>query len=227
MYCSFLQRRPVDVARAPVGVGRQPHGERLGEVLVWMALRVPAVEVQDVAFAVRLGRVVVRILHVGRAEDTLAAQPVPQPVGVVDGVPGFVAEDLQAPLRRAALDLEHLGPLELLQPRVGQVEGNRHARHAVGREPFGGKPEVRVEPRQPAGGQLAAKLGDDGLERAALDADVQIADPQIHQLVVGPGGPFRLCHSGGSAPQSTGCRALPATRPGVWPTRPAVIYPSG
>ena len=56
----LLERRPVGVARAPVGLRVQPDGERLGEVLVGMALRVPAVEVQDEALAVRLRRVVVR-----------------------------------------------------------------------------------------------------------------------------------------------------------------------
>ena len=38
---------------------------------------------------------------------------------------------------RAALDLEHLGSFELLEPRVGQIERNGDARHTVGREPFG------------------------------------------------------------------------------------------
>src|SRR5690242_7204008 len=45
-----------------------------------------------------------------------------------------------------------------------------------------------------AGRELRPQLGNPGLQRAAFDRDVQIADPQVHQLVVGPGRPFRLCH---------------------------------
>jgi len=38
---------------------------------------------------------------------------------VVDGVSGFMPEDAHAPLVLAAFDLEHLGVLQLLEPRVG------------------------------------------------------------------------------------------------------------
>ena len=93
-----------------------------------MALRVPAVEVQHEALAVRLRRVVLRILHVGRAEDLLAPPPLPQLVGVVDRVARLVAQDLQAPLGRAPFDLEHLRALELLEPGMREVERDRDAR---------------------------------------------------------------------------------------------------
>ena len=123
-----------------------------------MALRVPAVEMQDEALAVRLRRVVVGILHVGRAEHLLTAPPLAQLVGVVDGVPGLVAQDLHAPLGRAAFDLEHLRALELLEAGMRQVERDRHARDAVGREPLGRQPEMRLEPAQPAGVELGLQL---------------------------------------------------------------------
>ena len=58
----LLQRGPVLVAPAPLGSRVQPHRKRLGEVLVGMALRVPVVDVQDEAAAVRLGRVELGVL---------------------------------------------------------------------------------------------------------------------------------------------------------------------
>jgi hypothetical protein len=80
------------------------------------------------------------------AEQLLASPPAAQAVGVLDGVAGLVAQDAHAPLGRAALDLAHLAALELRQPRVGEIERNGDARHAVGRVPFVGQPEVRAEP---------------------------------------------------------------------------------
>ena len=187
----LLERRPVGVARPPVGVRVQPDRERLGEVLVGMALRVPAVEMQHEALAVRLRRVVVGILHVGRAEHLLPPPPLPQLVGVVDGVPGLVAQDLHAPLGRAAFDLEHLRPLELLEPGMRQVERDRDARDAVGREPLRRQPEMRLEPAQPARVELASAAAAMRASSALPSiVTLELADPQIQQLVVRPGGPF-------------------------------------
>ena len=102
-----LQGRPVGIALAPLRVRVEPHRERLGEVLVGMALRVPGIEVQHEALAVGLGAVL------GDTRPTTAEQLEPlaaalQLVGVVDGVAGLVAQDLDAPVVGAAFDLEHL-----------------------------------------------------------------------------------------------------------------------
>ena len=185
----LLQRRPVRVAAPPVGIRVEPHRERLREVLVRVALRVPAVEVQDEALAVGLRRVVVGILHVRRAEELLAPPPLTQLVGVVDGVSRLVPQDLQAPRVGAPLDLEHLRAFELLEPRMREVERDRHTRHAVGREPFRGQPEVRLK-GEAARVELALQLCDSWLERAALDRHAELGDAQIEQLLVGPGRPL-------------------------------------
>ena len=185
----LLQRRPVPVAAPPVGIRVEPDRERFREILVRMALRVPAVEVQDEALAVGLRRVVVGILHVRRAEDLLAPPPLTQLVRVVDGMSGLVPQDLQAPRVRAPLDLEHLGAFELLEPRMREVEGNRHTRYPVGREPLRREPEVRLE-REAAGVELALQLCNSWLEGTALDRHAELGHPQIEQLLVGPGRPL-------------------------------------
>ena len=177
------ERRPVGVALPPVRVGRQPDREGLGEVLVGMALRVPGVEVEDEAPAVRPRRVVLRIGLEVAAEELLAPPPPAQAVRVVDRVAGLVAQDAHAPLRGAALDLEHLVQLEAREPRVREVERNRDARHAVGREPLVGEPEVRPEDGAPRG-ELARELGDALLELGALDVQIEIAEAQVEQSLV-------------------------------------------
>ena len=208
----LLQRRPVGVAGAPVGRRVQPDRERLGEVLVGMALRVPAVEMQHEALAVRLRVVILRIRLVRRAEDLLAPAALPQLVGVVDGVAGFVAQDAHAPLRRAPFDLQHVGALEPLQAGMRKVEGDRHAGDAVGREPLVREPEMRPEALEPARVELLLQLGEALGQHAVVDGDAKLAHPQIEELLVRPvlpllsrehrrlRHPFSLGHSGRVAP---------------------------
>ena len=84
----------------------------------------------------------------------------------------------------AALDLEHLRELQLLQPRVREVERDRDAGDAVGREPLVGQPEMRAE-RQISRGQLGVKLVGPCRQLRALDADVELTELQIEQMFVG------------------------------------------
>ena len=143
----------------------------------------------DEALAVGFRRVVLRILQVRRSEDLLAPAPLAQFVRVVDCVARFVPQDLHAPFGRAPFDLEHLRLFEFLEPRVGEVEGNRDAGHAVGREPFVRQPEVRPE-AEAAHLQVAIEFLDARLERAAFDRHAKLRHAQLEQFIVGPPGPF-------------------------------------
>ena len=156
-----------------------------------MALRVPVVDVQDEAAAVRLRRVELRIGDRRRAEQRLAAPAPPQQIGVVDGVADFVAQDAHAPGRRAAFDLEHLLALEPRQPRMREVERDGDARHAVRREPLVRQPEVRPEARCRA--RPAPRRARRSASRSTLPSigDVELGHPQIEQFVVGPFRPAR------------------------------------
>ena len=186
----LLERRPVLIAAAPVRSRIQPHRERLGEVLVGMALRVPVVDVQDEAAAVRLRRVELRVVDRRGPEQRLAAPAAAQHVGVVDRVTELVTQDAHAPRRRAPLDFEHLLALEPGEPRVRQVERNRDAGHAVGREPLVRQPEMRAEDHA-ALGQLRLEVADALLQRAAIDREIELRHPQVEELVVSPLGPER------------------------------------
>ena len=113
---------------------------------------------------------------------------------MVDRVPALVAEELRARLGRPALDLHHLAQLELLEPRVREVEGDGDGRLAVGAEPLvaeiAGRPDG-----QAARLELAVELRDARLEGAALDAHAEVADAEREELLVSEGGPGRI-HSG-------------------------------
>jgi hypothetical protein len=98
--------------------------------------------------------------------------------------------------------------LEALQPRMGEIKRDGDARHAIGREPFVGEPEMRPEALEAARVQLLLQFGQALGEHAVFDRDAQLAHPQIEQLLVRPvfpllcrehrrlRHPFSLGHSG-------------------------------
>ena len=84
------QRRPIGVALAPVRARREPDSERLGEILVRMALRVPAPQVLHVAAAGRIGSVVFGIRPRRAAEQFAPALAPVQCKRALHHVPCFV-----------------------------------------------------------------------------------------------------------------------------------------
>ena len=83
----------------------------------------------------------------------------------------------------AAFDFEHLRQLEPREPRMRQIEGNRDARNAVGREPLVRQPVVR--PHQPAAVELLVDLRDARLDNGSRDRQPEVAHPDVEQLLVG------------------------------------------
>ena len=128
----LLERRPVRVLGRASRSSRQPYREGLGEVLVRMTLRVPAVEMEHVAFAVTASACSSRGTDRRRAEHRAGA-------GGGCGADTHCrwrarlrAGGSSCTIRGAPFDLEHLCPLQLLEPGMCQVEGNRHAGNAIG-----------------------------------------------------------------------------------------------
>ncbi len=176
------------MVRRPVRFRIEPHGERLGEIFVRMALRVPVIEVLDEALAVRLRRVVLRIGDRRITEDAPARRPASQRVRVVDCMADFVTQDLQAREFVAALHLKHLRKLQLLEARIREIKRNRDARHPVGCEPFVGQPVAGAK-RHAARVQVGGDLTDADFEICALDRQPEIAHAQLEQLLVRQRGP--------------------------------------
>ena len=172
-----------------LGRGREPHGERLGEVLVGVRLGVPVGQVLHEAAAVRPRAVGLRlVLGVRVTEHGAPLSARREPIGVVEGVPALVSQELRAPLRRAALDLHHLVQLELLQAGMREIEGDGDGRDTIRAEPL--VAQVTGGPQeQPARFELAVEPGDARFELAALDANAEVTDAKAQKLFVAQGGP--------------------------------------
>ncbi len=170
--------RPVTILGTPAGPGLQPHGERFRKVFYGMALRIPGIQMQDEFFAVRLGLVVIRVRCRGFAKHFSPAAAAAESVGVVDGMPRFVPQNLHAPVFRTTLDLQHQFPLEFHQAGMSQIEGDRHARDAVRREPFVREPKVGSETDfLPL--QFLIQPLNTLLQRSPLNSHLEVTHPHI------------------------------------------------
>ncbi len=161
----------------------QPHGERLGEVLRRVALRVPVLEMQHVVPAARPSRVVPGVQRRRGAEDLSPVVAAAQPERSVDRVTELVPQEAQSPPPIAAFDFAHHVALETHEARMPEEERHGDARHAVRRKPLGRKPEVRFEANA-----ALLELGDEplrvGADRAVRDPEAQVAEAQAQQRVV-------------------------------------------
>ena len=184
----LAQRRPAGVAVAPVRARRQPDRERLGEILVGMALRVPQPQMLDVVLAGRIGPVVARIALRRAAEQLLPAAAPMQLIGQLHDVSRLVAQDAHAVLLGAAFDIDDHLAFEPGQPRMRQIERDRDAR-CVGRaEPFVRDPDVRLE-ADASLLQLVVEVADAAPEPGAFNLDLEVLEPHLQQLLVGQAGP--------------------------------------
>ena len=96
---------------------------------------------------------------------------------------GFVSQDAHAFLVSAAFDLQHLFAFQLHQPRMRKIKRNRDARHAIGREPLFGQPNMGFE-SDAARVELIVKAFDVRFEKRPFDFYWEIADAQIKQLLI-------------------------------------------
>ena len=84
-----------------------------------MCLCVPVGKIAHEAFAVRPRLIGFgRVFGFGTAEDGVPIVARREAVGMIDGVPAFVPQQLLAPLGRAAFHLQHLMQLESFQARM-------------------------------------------------------------------------------------------------------------
>src|SRR6266496_2592390 len=166
----LLERRPAGIARPPVRTRPQPDRKGLGEILVRMALRIPAPKVLDIAPAGRIGPVIARVAFRGWAEQLLPAPAAVQLVGVLHGMAGFMTEDGHALGPGATLDLEHHFLLELHQAGMGEIERDRNAGRVCRAEPLARYPGVWPQPDAPLF-ELAVESVEAILQPCAFDPD--------------------------------------------------------
>ena len=103
---------------------------------------------------------------------------------MVECVRRLVAKQLHAPLALAPLHLQHDAALEAREARVRQEERDGEAGGALRREPVRGEPDVGPE-AQPGASELGVQASDARLERRALDAQAQVAEPDVEELFGG------------------------------------------
>ena len=181
----LAQRGPALVAPPPAGARRQPDREGLGEVVIGVLLGVgaPVLVGVDVAHEAAAPVAGLELVPVGLGEHPEVLDPflaLPQPVGVVDGVPRLVAQELHD--RGAVLDLAGLLLLQARQAGVGQVEGHPDDRHPVRAAPGVGQVEIGLEVHLP-GFQLPAHPPGIGLQRRAFDPQGEVAQPHVEEFV--------------------------------------------
>ena len=111
-----------------------------------------------------------------------------QAEGVLNRVARFVAEQPQAIGPVATLDLEDLRALEALEPGVREIEGDRDAWDAVGREPFLGEPAVGAHAQISRPEFLVESL-DRTLEPGSFELEAQVTESPFEEFVVRTGFP--------------------------------------
>src|SRR5947209_1622776 len=137
---NFRQRfdlSPAAITPAPVRTRLQPNGERFGEILRRVRLRVPRLKIEYISPAVRLGSIRFGITLREGAKCRLPSSLEVQTKRIIDRMAGFVTQNAHALDISAAFDFEHLLAFEFSQARMRQIEWNRETRHAVGRKPLG------------------------------------------------------------------------------------------
>src|SRR5258708_27280291 len=124
-----------------------------------MALRIVKTEMVFVAPAGRIGSIDSGITTGWIPEEELPLRVASQAVGVIEDMTALMTEDLHHLRVGSSLHLEHLLPLELHQPGMGEVEGDGDAGDAVGHEPFRRQPGVGSE-AEVASGPFLGQLGE-------------------------------------------------------------------
>src|SRR5581483_8234180 len=169
----LLECLPAFVLLPPARAGREPDGKSFGEVLVGVLLCVPAGNVAHEAAGEGHGTIVVAG---GAAEGPKQLAPLrrlPELVGVVEGVTGFVTQ-VHHDLARV-FQIVHLA-LELGKLGIREVKGNPDDRLAGGTSPLVGEVASGPELAQALALQLAVELVHESLERRGIQLEAEVAD---------------------------------------------------
>ena len=189
----LLHRAPALVPRPPLRAGRQPDGERLGEILVRVLLRVPARDVPHEAARERDGPVVLAVGAAERSEQRPPFRLAVEPVGVVEGVARLVAHvhhDLAG-----VLEIVHF-LFELRELGVGEVEGDADHRLPGGAAPLVGEVEGGSELPEALALQLAVQALDGPFDGRPFQLEAEILDRLGQDLLDVQRGLFKGGHSG-------------------------------
>src|SRR6266536_5538651 len=147
-----------------------------------MRLRVPILEMHDVAATERARPVGIWRLLVRRLPESLLPRFLAlKLVSVAVGVSRLVPHQFHEPLWSLALDLEHHRPLQRAQPIVDEKKRHENRRNTDGHEPFIADVGWRMK-REPVGRKLLVKLSDERFQCCSLEAQAEHRDPALEKF---------------------------------------------
>src|SRR5215813_11871479 len=148
-----------------------------------MRLCIPCRQVQHELAALWFGLVEIRIRLRERAEEFAIVTLEMDAKSSIESMTRFMTQYAHALRIGASFNFEHLPPFKSHQPWMSEIKRNGDAWHAVGREPFFGQPDMRLE-TYAARIKLVVKTLDMRLEERVADLYVQVADARIQQLLI-------------------------------------------
>src|ERR1700726_3160456 len=179
----LLQRLPARVTLAPVEPRRKPDREGLREIFVRVALRIPIVQMHDVAATERAWPVGVRCLFARRGPKNLPPLFLSRKlVGVGIGMCCLVPHQFHEPFRRLALDLEHHRPLQRTEPVVHEKKRHEDRRDTNGYKPFIADVSWRMK-YEPLRRKLVIKLPDKRFESRAIEPQAELGDAAFEKFL--------------------------------------------
>src|SRR5438552_10848273 len=149
-----------------------------------MTLRVPILEMHDIAPTKRARSVSVRRFFARRrSKNLLPLFFARKLIGVGVSMPRLVPHQFHKPLARAALDLEHHRPLQRAQPVIDEKKRHEDRRNADRHEPFIADVTWRMK-RESLSRKLVVKLPDEWFERRALEPQAELGDAAFEKILV-------------------------------------------
>src|SRR6266480_914871 len=149
-----------------------------------MALRIPILEMHDVAATERARPVSIRRLLARRRPENLPPLFLSRElVGVGVSMRRLVAHQLHKPLFRSSLDLEHHCPLQRAQPVVDEKKRHEDRGDADGHEPLIADVTWRMKHKS-VRRKLVVELSDERFESRAIEPQAELGDAPFEKFRV-------------------------------------------
>src|SRR5439155_22895672 len=149
-----------------------------------MTLRVPILEMHDIAPTKRARSVSVRRFFARRRSKNLLPLFLARKlIGVGISVPRLVPHQLHKPLFRSALDLEHHRPLQRAQPVVNEKKRDEDRGDADWNEPLIANVTWRMK-HESVRRKLVVELTDERFNRRAVQSQAELGDAAFEKILV-------------------------------------------
>src|SRR4051794_3793311 len=159
---------PTRIRLSPIALRVEPDRKALGKILVGVLLGIPARQMPDEIAAERIGLVVIAIGPRVRPEQLVPFLGLVEPIGVIEGVAGLMAQIAEDFFLAFGLDPFHQLVFETAQAFIGEVKRNADDRNSFRATPLIGKVNGGLQ-RYSGLIELSIELLDQRLQPRALD----------------------------------------------------------